>query len=93
MNTKDYEKIVDFINQHNDQICHITTWQTWKKESKLVLLVMIELLDNDLLTDMNNKELWTVRNHILVNLTEYIEALNSGSLNKVIDLLDQVEYE
>ena len=85
-----YKKLTEYVQRHNDLICHITTWQTWKKLDAQALTIIFELIDNDLLTDYSNEELYKVYLHICCYRYDYWKALKSNDLCNVIDLLEQV---
>lgn len=82
-----YEKLAQYIQDNNEQICHLTTWGTWFKLNTPSLTILLELIDNDLCKDYTNEQLYDLYKKILVNQDQFSEALSSGDLCNVINLM------
>ena len=89
----DYEALTEFITYYNDQLNCITEWQTRGELDQQALTVLIEVIHNDLCSGWCNSELYALYQHIKENREEYEEALLSGNICNVSDLMEDIFIE
>lgn len=85
-----FKELTKFITKHNNQICHITTWQTWKELNQDNLFILYQLIDKDLCTGMKNEELYEVYTSIWRYKQKYEEALENGDINALKELMKKL---
>ena len=85
-----YETLTKFITKHNSEICHITTWQTWKELNQDNLVILFDLIGRNLCSGMSNEELYEVYTSIWRYRPKYEKALSDDDEETLKELMKQL---